>query len=619
MYTNKFHMNEAANSATHSKFSAAIPVILSVILIFTAISCGGGGGSAPSGVPVANPGGPYLGNVNQSLGFSGSGSAPSGRTIVSFAWQFGDGGVGTGATTAHTYRTAGNFTATLTVTDSSGATGSNNVAVQIITAPVAVPGGPYTGVVGTAVSFNGSLSTAPPGSALGFSWQFGDGATASGATPTHAYSSACTCTVTLTVTDDTAGVSSATTTATITASSGSSTKSATPSTFFAIGPAANASSQFAYVLSPQQTGGSSLTIETIDNTTGALTPTGVTSPLLDTNFIPAGMLTDPSHKFLYLYGGNSVQSFSIASTSGAVIPSGATSINGSANGNETLIFNLGGKFAYFVTQNPNTADPTAPGSITRFSVDPNSGTLGAIETVSAQVSRPQSSAIDPSGKFLYVSGLESGASSAAAAPQIAAFSIAPGTGALNPISSSPLAIESGIAATSIAIDPTGRFMFAAGGDSTTNSATLFVFTMNSGTGAFVQSSPLLLGNAVADATSLALSPSANFGYVLTTFARTGATVHQSAQLFHWDVQTGIPALGNYSVDHEEVADQFASSVGNLTLFSPTPVGSASNANPTRGVFIFIVALSDSSIFGHKLNPNTGSLASIPAQSNAAGH
>ncbi len=618
MHTNKFHMIETASHTAPNKSFPALPVILSIILIFTAISCGGGGGSAPSTIPVANPGGPYLGNVNQALGFSGSGSAPSGRTIVSFSWQFGDGGTGTGATTAHTYKTAGNFTATLTVTDSSGAQGSNNVAVQIITAPVAFPGGPYTGVVGTAVTFDGSHSTAPPGSSLGFAWQFGDGATGSGATPTHTYSSACTCTVTLTVTDDTAGVSTATTTATITASSGPSTQSATPSTFFAIGPAANASSQFAYVLSPLQSGGSTLTVETIDNSTGTLTPTGVIPPSLDANFIPAGMVTDPSQKFLYLYGGNSVQLFSIASVTGALIPSGTATTNNSSDisANQALIFTPSGKFAYFVTQNPNTADPTAPGSITRFSVDPNSGTLGTIETVSAQVSRPQSSAIDPSGKFLYVSGFESGASSAAAAPQIAALSIGPDTGALNPISSSPLAVESGIAATSIAIDPTGRFMFAAAGDSTTNSATLFVFTMNSGTGAFVQSSPLLLGSAVADATSLALSPSANFGYVLTTFARTDATEHQSAQLFHWDVQTGIPALGNYSIGHEEVADQFASSVGNLTLFSPAPVD---GANPTGGIFIFVVALSDSSIFGQKLNPNTGSLASIPAQSNAAGH
>jgi hypothetical protein len=162
-------------------------------------------------------------------------------------------------------------------------------------------------------------------------------------------------------------------------------------------------------------------------------------------------------------------------------------------------------------------------------------------------------------------------------------------------------------------------MFAAGRNSTTNSATLSVFTINSGTGAFNQSSPLSWGNAVADATSLALSPSANFGYVLTTFARTNATVHQWIQLFHWDLQTGTPTIGNYSIQHENVADQSALSVGDLTLFSPTPVGGASSANPSLGIFLFVPDPSDSSIFGQKLNPNTGYSASIASQTNATGH
>jgi PKD repeat protein len=637
MYTNKFHMNETATSATENKSIPLIPVILSVILIFTAVSCGGGGTSAPSGVPVANPGGPYLGNVNQALGFSGSGTPPSGRTIVSFAWQFGDGGVGTGATTAHTYKTAGNFTATLTVTDSSGAMGSNNVAVEIITAPVAFPGGPYTGVVGAAVSFNGSQSTAPPGSSLGFAWQFGDGATGTGATPTHTYTSACTCTVTLTVTDDTAGVSTGTTTATITASSGASNKSATPSTFFAVGPAANTSTQFAYVLSPLQSGGSSLTIETIDNSTGTLTPTGVTPPSLDAHFIPAGMITDPSHKFLYLYGGNSVQSFSIAAGSGALIPSGIATTNGSSDisANQALIFTPSGNFAFFITQNPNAA---TPGTVTRLSVDANTGGLGAIETVSAQVQSPQAAAIDPAGKFLYVSGSAPSASTSisSAAPQIAIFAVAPGTGTLTPSSESPLAIESGIAATSMAVDSTGRFIYAAGRNPATNSGALCVFTINAATGELAQSSSTLpLGDAIADATSLALSPSANFGWVFTISNLTGAAavqqfaqfflraprtaVHQSVQLFQWDPRTGAPTIGNSAIENDGVANQFPPRAFNLVLFSPDQVSSDDSAGTPRVGFLFFANASGEPVYGVKLNLNTGSFPWIFDSITPAGH
>jgi PKD repeat protein len=622
MYTSRFLLKDSVarrgfgNNSFHS-----ISLIVSVILMLTAISCGTGG-TNNTGAPIANPGGPYLGNANQSLAFNGSASsAPSGKTLTSYAWLFGDGASGTGATTSHTYTVAGNYTATLTVTDSSGATNSSNVAVQIITAPVAKPGGPYTGKVGVAVSFNGSASTAPPGQALGFSWNFGDGATGSGATPTHIYSAVCTCTVTLTVTDDTAGTSFATTTATISAGPAPSGQS---QTFFAIGPAASASSQFAYVLDSSGTGINSLSIEMIDTTTGELRPVGVTPPLLDNKFVPAGMITDPSQTFLYVYGGNSVLTFSIAPDTGALTPSGATSANGSANaaGNEALIFTPSGKFAFFITQDANAGDSTTTGSITRFSVDPNSGTLGKVETLSAQVSRPQSSAIDPSGKFLYVSGFEpvAAADKTSAASQIAILSVAPGTGALSPVPNSPLSIQSGIVATSIAIDSTGHFIFAAGRNSATSSAALSVFAINSNTGVLTQSfSPLVLGDAVADATSLALSPSANFGFVLTVPDRSTAAEAQSAHLFQWDAHTGTLVLGDSSVRYDNLPSQLTTSVAKVVLFSPSQTDGPNLSIPTPAIFLFIPVSSGVPLFGEKLDPKTGSFTWMAGQSNSVGH
>src|SRR5207249_3626921 len=82
--------------------------------------------------------------------------------------------------------------------------------------PTAVPGGPYTGTEGTAVSFDGSASPDPDGDALTYAWSFGDGATGSGARPTHAFADNGTYTVTLTVTDARGAASApATTTAAI--------------------------------------------------------------------------------------------------------------------------------------------------------------------------------------------------------------------------------------------------------------------------------------------------------------------------------------------------------------------------------------------------------------------
>ena len=69
-------------------------------------------------------------------------------------------------------------------------------------APTADAGGPYTGVVNTAITFNGSSSSDSDGTIESYSWDFGDDSSGSGETTTHAYSIAGNYTVTLTVEDD---------------------------------------------------------------------------------------------------------------------------------------------------------------------------------------------------------------------------------------------------------------------------------------------------------------------------------------------------------------------------------------------------------------------------------
>src|SRR5262249_50394256 len=57
------------------------------------------------------------------ISFDASCSTTSG-TITSYSWNFGDSSTGTGKTVTHAYSTAGNFTVTLTVTDSNSLTAS---------------------------------------------------------------------------------------------------------------------------------------------------------------------------------------------------------------------------------------------------------------------------------------------------------------------------------------------------------------------------------------------------------------------------------------------------------------------------------------------------------------
>ncbi|PYP58838.1 MAG: hypothetical protein DMD44_06825, partial [Gemmatimonadetes bacterium] len=173
--------------------------------------------------PTARPGGPYAGAVGDTIHFNGSTSSdPDGNVPLTYAWTFGDGASGSGATPPHVYAATGSYTVTLVVTDSRGAASAPATTTATIGStpnqpPVARPGGPYTGVAGDTVRFDGSGSSDPDGNVpLSYAWTFGDGSSGTGATLTHRYAAAGTYSVTLVVTDS-RGASSApgTTTATI--------------------------------------------------------------------------------------------------------------------------------------------------------------------------------------------------------------------------------------------------------------------------------------------------------------------------------------------------------------------------------------------------------------------
>jgi PKD repeat protein len=68
-------------------------------------------------------------------------------------------------------------------------------------APVANAGGPYSGTRLAAIVFNGTASSDPDGDSLSYEWNFGDGTTGTGATPSHTYSQLGTFTATLVVRD----------------------------------------------------------------------------------------------------------------------------------------------------------------------------------------------------------------------------------------------------------------------------------------------------------------------------------------------------------------------------------------------------------------------------------
>jgi len=133
-------------------------------------------------------------------------ASTSNGTVSQFRWDFGDGDTSSGQTATHAYEDPGTYFVQLTLVDPQGRTAvtTQTITVGQGTAPVAqFVFSPTDPMPGDVVFFNGGASTAAPGRRIvSYTWDFGDGTGASGATASKLYTIARTYTVTLTVTDD---------------------------------------------------------------------------------------------------------------------------------------------------------------------------------------------------------------------------------------------------------------------------------------------------------------------------------------------------------------------------------------------------------------------------------
>ena len=81
--------------------------------------------------PIANAGADKSGRVNRWINFDGSGSSDPDGSIISYNWNFGDGGTASGVKVNHRFASAGTYTVTLTVTDDQGALGQDTATATI--------------------------------------------------------------------------------------------------------------------------------------------------------------------------------------------------------------------------------------------------------------------------------------------------------------------------------------------------------------------------------------------------------------------------------------------------------------------------------------------------------
>ncbi len=166
--------------------------------------------------PQANAGANKAGTVGQTVSFNGTGSTDSDGSIISYAWDFGDGSSSAGSVVSHTYTSPGTYTVSLTVTDNNGATDTDTT-VAIITGESTTPppstnklpnadaGSDLKVKVGESVHFDASKSTDPDGTITKYSWDFGDSRDSDEKEPLHSYATPGVYKVTLIVTDNNGG------------------------------------------------------------------------------------------------------------------------------------------------------------------------------------------------------------------------------------------------------------------------------------------------------------------------------------------------------------------------------------------------------------------------------
>jgi len=121
---------------------------------------------------------------------------PSGQSIGSYRWSFGDGSTGSGASTSHTYSQPGTYQATLTVSTGGGHCSDQITKTVTVEALPTANFNATTVCQGTATQFT---STSTGQSINSYQWNYGDGSTGSGQTATHTYTQPGTYQATLTV------------------------------------------------------------------------------------------------------------------------------------------------------------------------------------------------------------------------------------------------------------------------------------------------------------------------------------------------------------------------------------------------------------------------------------
>jgi 6-phosphogluconolactonase len=317
----------------------------------------------------------------------------------------------------------------------------------------------------------------------------------------------------------------------------------------------------------------------VDGATGAVARSAITTVVV----------TCTSAPIQFAYGGNhaGIYCFAVNAISGVLVPLAEPQCD--AGTLVSVAVDPAGPFVY-ATDNSESPPPgsfAAVGSVRMYRIDSATGQLVRLSAIGAEpptAAGALSIAVDPTGHFVYVGATDS----------VSAYAIDPITGLLTALPGSPFAAAGGYA-NELAIDPSGRFLYTA--NTTTNNVSALAIDATTGSLTPMPGSPFAAGEAPI---AIAVDPAGRFVFV--------ANLHSSnVSVFKIDGATGAlsPAPGS-------------------PFTVPCPTGSLASADSlavdASGAFLFVInncgidisyTNNVDHIWGFAIDRDTGALAALP--------
>jgi 6-phosphogluconolactonase (cycloisomerase 2 family) len=245
---------------------------------------------------------------------------------------------------------------------------------------------------------------------------------------------------------------------------------------------------------------------------------------------------------------------------------------------QSIAVDPAGKFAYVTNAG---CDDGFVGYVSMYTINPTTGALASIgPPVSSQDASGNSVTVDPSGKFVYVANLGDDFSTDGS---VISYAINATTGALTSTGDISGNCPGLCVPLSVAVDPSGKFAYVPNGDGE-NPTNVAMYTINATTGVLTSVGQTSVEDFAA---SVAVDPSGKFAYVATQSGTPGSA--GSVSMFTINATTGALA-----------------SIGTI----------AAGTNPVSvivdplGKFVYMANSGSGDVSMYTINATTGALTSI---------